>query len=618
MRPHTKFLTAVWGEAYVERFASLSLPSFLAPGNLPALAESTDLEVLIMTAARDVPYFERHAAFKKLRATCPVRFIPIDDLIVGAVYGVTLTLAYARAMLDSGPAMVGRHFVFMNADFVLADGSLRSLARHIAAGRSIVLAPSFRASAEPLEPALREAVDPAAGTLVMPSRDMLKRAMAYPHPTTIAKTVTQSLCHSVHPNQLFWQIDSGTLLARYYLIFMLCLKPERPLSGVDAFCDYGFVPELCPSGDTVVMDDSDAFLMLELQRRSQELFYLRFGAQSDADIAASLSEWTTREHRRNAEHDIVFHIGELPPRIAEVKAQASAKIRRIAERLGPPLPQAGHPYWVGSLRIFRRQHAARGNSVLPPELSARHAPGGPALPLKLRLYEGAGAYLASWYTRLLGDPPLVTALNPHWLDYRHLGDTIASITRQTGARLLVIREMPELVDPLFAADAPVAFASLSDARSGELRAPGGRITHVLIYVQHPEARHLQAVVLACRRVLEPGTQCVAFLHKRRGEIHPDDLMAESLSYLEGDVGATGHSAMRSSVGSWFKRFNGELFTALGEHYKRYGVIALLWVAPALVALAPSVAATNLLLRHQSRRNKPRRGYSSVAIDLGVL
>ena len=610
MRPQTKFLTAVWGEAYVERFASLSLPSFLAPGNLPALAAATELEVLIMTAARDVPYFERHAAFRKLRTTCPVRFIAIDDLIVGAVYGVTLTLAYARAIVDSGAAMVGRHFVFMNADFVLADGSLASLAQHIAAGRSIVLAPSFRASAEPLEPALRAAVDPAATTLAMPARDMLKLAMAHPHPTTIAKTVTQSLCHSVHPNQLFWQVDSATLLARYYLIFMLCLRPERPLQGVDAFCDYGFVPALCPSGDTVVMDDSDAFLMLELQRRSQELFYLRFGPQSDADIAASLSEWTTGEHRRNAEHDIVFHIGEVPPRLAEVKAQASARIRRIAERLGPTLPHAGHPYWVGSLRIFGRLHAARGHAALPAELATGAASGAAAPPVK--------SFLADWYTRLLGDPPLVTPLNPHWLDYRHLGDTIASITRQAGARLLVIREMPELVDPLFAPDAPVEFASLSDARSGELRAPVGRITHVLIYVQHPEARHLQAVVLACRKVLEPGTQCVAFLHKRRGEIHPDDLMAESLAYLEGEVGATGHSAMRSSVGSWFKRFNGELFTALGEHYKRYGVIALLWVAPALLALAPSVAATNLLLRHQSRHGKPRRGYSSVAIDLGTL
>jgi len=48
----------------------------------------------------------------------------IDDLIAPAVYGVTLTLAYMRGVADSGDRMVDTHFVFLNSDFVLADGSL--------------------------------------------------------------------------------------------------------------------------------------------------------------------------------------------------------------------------------------------------------------------------------------------------------------------------------------------------------------------------------------------------------------------------------------------------------------------------------------------------------------
>src|SRR5262245_34392575 len=179
MRPKVKFLTVVWGEAYIDMFAELALPSFLAPGNLPALAAITDLEVVVLTAGRDIAYFEKHPAFLKLRPLCAVRFIDIDDLIVDGLYGVTLTLAYARAINSCGEDMVGTHFVFMNADFILADGSLRNLSKHILAGRSIVLGPSFRASAEPLRPQLLSRVDRASGILAISPRDLT--ALSLPH-----------------------------------------------------------------------------------------------------------------------------------------------------------------------------------------------------------------------------------------------------------------------------------------------------------------------------------------------------------------------------------------------------------------------------------------------------
>src|SRR4051812_1265386 len=182
VRAKVKFLTAVWGDVYIERFATLALPSFLAPGNLPALASSCDLETIILTTRADFQLFETHPSFHALRLVCPVRFIDIDDLIAPGVYGVTLTLAYARAILECGEEMVKTHFVFMNADFVLADGSLRSLVTHIVARRSIVLGPSFRATAEALEPCLRRAIRPDSPALSMLPRTLVSLALVHPHP----------------------------------------------------------------------------------------------------------------------------------------------------------------------------------------------------------------------------------------------------------------------------------------------------------------------------------------------------------------------------------------------------------------------------------------------------
>jgi hypothetical protein len=82
----------------------------------------------------------------------------------------------------------------MNADFVLADGSLRSLANQILAGRSIVLGPSFRSTAEAVEPALLAAVDSATGTLCMQPARIVDLSIRHPHPTTLAKTVNLGFC----------------------------------------------------------------------------------------------------------------------------------------------------------------------------------------------------------------------------------------------------------------------------------------------------------------------------------------------------------------------------------------------------------------------------------------
>ena len=100
-RLKVKFLTVIWGARYIDEFARISLPSYLADGNLPALAAGTDLEILVMTSRASVPAFEDKPAFEALRRLCPVRFIFIDDLITTGVYGVTLTLAYARGIADS-------------------------------------------------------------------------------------------------------------------------------------------------------------------------------------------------------------------------------------------------------------------------------------------------------------------------------------------------------------------------------------------------------------------------------------------------------------------------------------------------------------------------------------
>jgi hypothetical protein len=535
------------------------------------------------------------------------------------VYGLTLTLAYTRAIADCGEDMLNTHFIFMNADFVLADGSLRSLMNHVLAGRSIVLGPSFRATAETVEPHLRAVVTDS-GVLAIPPRHLARLALPHPHPTTVAKIVNQGFCHSSQPNQFFWRLDKQTLLGRYYLIFMLCLKPERIVRRINSYCDYSFIPEMCPSGDEVAMDDSDQFFMLELQRRNQEMFLVRLGTQSDAEIAASLSSWTTAEHRRAAKFDIVFHAADLPPGIGNAKAEARAFVENIERMLGPPLPHTYHPHWVGGVDVFLRLRKENGFASVPAELDALpEAAGETRRPVFHPARRRLRSLISAVHRLALGRAPLLTPLSPVWLDFRHLRHAIAPAVDVPGRRALIVRD-DEVVDKLLPSTAGHRLATLQ----GVLRdgfEPFWRgsesYTDVFIYVFGKNWRQLRRLMATCKQFLEerPDCACHLFLHC---EMENDDLSTELFDYLEDSAGAFRPPSSISFVGGSLTRFNSRALLALRRQYNRFGIAAWVWILPAVLALIPTVLLTNLYLKRKLPSSRTLKNYSSVHIRFDPL
>ena len=367
-----KFLTVIWGARYIDEFALVSLPSYLAPGNLTYVASETELEIVILTSTEGRAHFGGLPIMKRLSALCPVRFILIDDLITTGVYGVTLTLAYARGILDTGAEQTGTHFLFMNSDFVLADGSLRATIAKLREGYPCVLAPSLRASAEPSLPMLARALSADGHVLRMPPREMVQLAFDHLHPTVIAKTVTQDFVSCENHNQIYWQVDKTTLLARHHLIFMLAIKPEVPIGPINSYCDYGFVPELVPSGKFGFLDNSDDFFMLELQPFAQERQLLRSGRKSSSKIAAELSQWTTPEHRCFAEVDFVFRSGARGAGLKDARAAAARFMTDLRSRMAPAVSHIDHYYWVSGVQAWAsHKFAGQTEVLLPPEIGRR-------------------------------------------------------------------------------------------------------------------------------------------------------------------------------------------------------------------------------------------------------
>ena len=74
------------------------------------------------------------------------------------------------------------------------------------------------------------------------------------------------------------------MMGRFYLMHMLCVRPEILDFVIGSSCDYSFIPEMCPSGNVEVIRDSDEYLVVELQPRRHEagLFAARAASASRA------------------------------------------------------------------------------------------------------------------------------------------------------------------------------------------------------------------------------------------------------------------------------------------------------------------------------------------------
>lgn len=525
-----KFLTVIWGTRYIDEFAALSLPSYLAPGNLPYVASQTELEILILTSEEGKAHFAGLPIMERVRALCSVRFILIDDLITSGIYGVTLTLAYARGIMDSGSEQTSTYFVFMNSDFVLADGSLRATIAKLREGYPCLMAPSLRASAEAILPILANSLVTDGEILTMQPREMVQLAFENLHPTVVAKTVTQQFVSCETHNQIYWQVDKTTMLARYHLIFMLAIKPELPMTPVNSYCDYGLVPELVPSGRVGFMDDSDDFFMLELQPRAQEQSLLRCGVKSPARIAAELSRWTTAEHRRYAEVDLVFRGGPGGQALSQAKEVARQFMAELRSRMTRwPVPHEGHEYWVSGLQAWASlKFSGQSKIVWPPEIIDPDIHN--THKQKRAGFIGLHQKLLRQVRRYTGDFPDVRIWDHLWLDARLVLDWIRDVAVAKPERVLLICNGNSPLAHYLPSRLPVDLQDVVEGLTEE--ASSKSYNYILIHIYRAQIRQLRNWLDVADRHLSASGQIAVFVEHQNSELEGSNFSSEFSQYTE--------------------------------------------------------------------------------------
>ncbi len=358
-----RLILAIWGESHLETALSLTLPAVLAPGNLPYLSSLFPCEFVLVTERRLVQSFLSHPMTAQLRRYVKVSCRPMDDLLESPCsYGLTLTLALERGFDDIRETVTETNLLFLNSDFILADGSYVCLAKKLREGARLVASPSYCANAEMVRPVIESLKDESSHVLAVDKRHMAEIILKNLHNTIIGQTIGSPFHFDcVYVYQLYARIAVDTLIGYQMPIALVAMRPTVAHHRIRTFWDFGVASEFCPGEDYQVLGDSDEFLMMELRERDVGKEYIRTGSLDAAHISAKLSSQLTYDQYRCAENLLILHSRDLFVDLGDGQFMLNRMRDEIRNGLSGQkvVKHQYHPIWMHHLALLHARQKER-------------------------------------------------------------------------------------------------------------------------------------------------------------------------------------------------------------------------------------------------------------------
>jgi hypothetical protein len=344
----TRVIAYAWGERYVHELLSYTVPALLAPGNLPYVAAEVPCELVVLSEERLFEKITSHKSITQAQKFCKLRLISLDDLVTSPdSYGLALTFALHRGFADLGPAMTDGWQIFLNADFVLAQNSLKALLDQLMKGERLVAAPSYCVNSAAVIPELKKFTAAESGAMAIPSRKLAELALKFRHNTVIGKTLNQNDFHLRHTDQFYWDINPGTLIGHQMPVAIVGMRPETYVAEPNSFWDHGLMKEFCPTAAPCVLGDSDDFLMVELRDKDVSRDEIIRGLPIAQDLAEKMILWVTPYQRDFARYPLILHSENIPENVSEGFEKLKAYVDDVLSFVPDELPShLHHPQWA--------------------------------------------------------------------------------------------------------------------------------------------------------------------------------------------------------------------------------------------------------------------------------
>jgi hypothetical protein len=519
MKENARLIIPLWGRVYADKLTSMTLPALLAPGNLPALCAMFEVEVVIVTETKLFDLFRNSPAFQRVATLCSIKLTPIDDLMssLPGDYGVVLTKALYRGFLDLGAKVTDTFLLFLNADFIIADGSYRRLGELMLEGHRVIHAPSFRVILEEVWPKLEARADRQNAVLAMPPREMVKMALNYKHLTIKARTVNQRFYHQWCMDQFYWYVDEDTLVGYQWPVALVAIKPERVVKEPILVWDFAYVPDAAPTLEKFFIKDSDDFFMIEPQSRVTGEELIRPGWITTDDVVKYLNNWTTKEQRHCGEQLLVFHADDLPPGLDEVIDESRQYMSEIKKRLSPePQPHTNHrmlgPWFAAAVERINERHAASVESANQLQQDIVPVPRAELPAVRRGVMSRLSVVLRAIHCKMFGQLPLLRPTHPLWLDTADVAARLSAWRQGGRSRVLWLSSKDSFFHSLLTerTDATRLLLKQRDYLSNE----DMPYDACLCELSPTELSNLPALYAKIRPLVRDGAEVLFYVYKR--------------------------------------------------------------------------------------------------------
>ncbi|WP_158812812.1 hypothetical protein [Methylocapsa sp. S129] len=554
------------------------------------MARTLPTNFVLLTTREDEGVIQRHPMFERLKTLCSVVVHHIDHLITNFGHSTTITLAYAEAVRSVGPQMLDTCFFFLVSDYIVADRSFSNVLKQMMSGCSGVQVGNFQVVQEDATPWLSAKRDNVSGVISFSSRELMGWGLSHLHPATVANIVNDPSNHNDHTNRLFWRVDDLTLIGRFYLMHMICIRPERTDFVIGSSCDYSFIPEMCPSDNVAIIDDSDEYLVVEMQPRAHEAAMLRAGPQTIARLARTLSKWTTARHRKNADTTVVFHAGEISSNLPDAEEEASRFIASVRKRLGQPSPFRDHPYWLGAIASFKEAKGLRLTrremryviGLEHPDFSRGHIRAWLSAAVHFGLL-GAGLKLRPWH--------------PRWPDHELVLESISSSLQNKDERRLFVADRPTVFTTSMPDDGRRNFRAQRNIFMRQspdaFGAAHGTFDACLIEMEESDMPSGDELIDRIAPLMKDGATVIVSVYNRRKKSNAIDFAkmmgAESAKLLRPAVRSSKFYFVRSPKLQW-RSF--DVATRMARFARRRPIVGLPLLALAGLPLALCILVSN--------------------------
>lgn len=350
-----RIVVPVWGQAYIDVMTRAMIPALLAPGNIPAVSNDVKIEFIFITEKSSQYKIANDPAIKYLGMYASLKFMYIDNF-KSTNYGVVLTKAYFKSVIDFQEGALDSYYFFFNVDTVISNGSLSTVVSQIKNGKTLIFSPGIRVNSDDFFKDIEKFRTPNDISLSIGARELARITLKNLHKTVLAQRRTHRFLKILRPYQFYWQERKEVLHVSAFIMANICFRPTKIPSEPFCFIDYCISEAFCPGHDITILADSDEFLLVEPQREGWMLDEVSPGDFTEREYVEHFSAWVTPQHVALGQTIYTVHSVDLTDSDRRLIADAGAWAKLFASQLSTQ-PYAGHPYWRWATAAEKRERA---------------------------------------------------------------------------------------------------------------------------------------------------------------------------------------------------------------------------------------------------------------------